>query len=262
MSDSNTFAISGSSGRTKIFEWNGKDWAQLGVDIKTDNWNTSTSISMPTKSIVVVGGNNRLSQQPFLEIYKWQIDSWIKINGHIFNKEESSSNFLYSLSMPDTSTIAIGYPTLGKGDGYVSILSEVNEVDLLKGAIQNLKTSFGNVLDDFTEDQLLTRFQTKDDISEICNDDYCLSFLRTPDYIVTSYRMRFGTGTKTSIIVLSSGLEFLDDTKERNFYLESYSSIGRIIGVSNSGYDDDGRYFRQGTFRFSDSKLTYNEKSR
>ena len=122
MPDSNTVAIGAwrndgnngsinNSGHVRIYKWNGLAWIQKGVDIDGNSifdW-SGYSVNMPDSNTVGIGAP---SDGPFtgsVQIYKWDGIAWSQKGLEIVG-DSASDNFGYSVSMPDSNTIAIGVP--------------------------------------------------------------------------------------------------------------------------------------------------------
>ncbi|MEX2379509.1 MAG: T9SS type A sorting domain-containing protein [Vicingaceae bacterium] len=126
MPDSNTLAIGapendggiwGYSGHVRIYRWNGTTWIQKGGDIDGElvgdlsGW----SISMPDSNTVAIGatdndGNGNLSGH--VRVYRWIDTAWVQ-RGSDIDGEAVDDESGYSVSMPDSNTVAIGAPYNG-----------------------------------------------------------------------------------------------------------------------------------------------------
>lgn len=120
MPDSNTLAIAAiwndgngsSSGQVRIYSWNGSSWIQKGSDIygEASGDEFGRSISMPDSNTVAVGaigndGNGILSGHA--QVYSWNGNSWLQ-KGSDIDGEASGDESGWSISMPDSNTLAIG----------------------------------------------------------------------------------------------------------------------------------------------------------
>lgn len=123
MPDSNTLAIgspwahgnSGTnfmSGYVRIYNWNGTNWIQKGADIDGDNPldYCGGAFSMPdtnTIAISSIGDSTYGYQTGKVKIFKWDGISWAQKGGDIIG-DAAEDGFGYSVSMPDSNTVAIG----------------------------------------------------------------------------------------------------------------------------------------------------------
>ncbi|MGB0430618.1 MAG: T9SS type A sorting domain-containing protein [Bacteroidia bacterium] len=120
MPDSNTVAIGAGgndangdgAGHVRIYEWNGKKWTQKGNDIdgEAEGDGSGRSVSMPDVNTVAIGadingGNGRMAGH--VRIYNWNGSKWIQ-KGQDIDGENSIDRSGYSVSMPDSNTVAIG----------------------------------------------------------------------------------------------------------------------------------------------------------
>lgn len=129
MSDINTLAIgapgnegSGSdAGHVRVYKWNGSSWVQKGQDLdgeNPDDWFGRT-VSMPDSNTLAIGAfyydgvNGENSGR--VKVYKWVSQNWVP-EEYFMDGEAEGDNSSYSLSMPDTFTLAIGaYRNGGNG---------------------------------------------------------------------------------------------------------------------------------------------------
>jgi hypothetical protein len=120
MPDTNTVAIgapdnSGSligAGHVRIFSWNGSAWVQKGNDIDGENAGDESgcSVSMPDANTVAVGANENDGTGTgagHVRIYTWNGTTWLQ-KGNDIDGEAAADRSGWSVSMPDTSTLAIG----------------------------------------------------------------------------------------------------------------------------------------------------------
>ncbi|MBR9833108.1 hypothetical protein GYB57_13250 [bacterium] len=126
MPDSNTIAVGSpekdgigqNSGLVRIFRWNGTTWVQkgLGIDGESTGSFSGRSISMPDSNTLAIGAD-RNSANPanhiaagHVRIYKWNGSTWIQKGIDIDGKKLIDYSG-FSVSMPDSNTVAIGAPT-------------------------------------------------------------------------------------------------------------------------------------------------------
>lgn len=141
-SDGNTIAIgapgflnpsylgpTGPTGYTRIFEWNGSTWNQLGSDIDGEAANDfSGSVSINAAgTIVAIGasgndaGGTNTGQ---VRVYEWNGSSWIQ-KGTDIDSDNTNASFGYTISL-DTSGntfIAGGYSFVNGALGFVKVFS-------------------------------------------------------------------------------------------------------------------------------------------
>ena len=120
MPDANTIALGTAynddggedSGDIKVYIWNGIDWVLKGnkiTGVAADD-NFGWSISMPDPNTVAAGarhndGNG--SDAGHVRIFNWNGTSWDQV-GQDLEGDEVNDNFGYSVSMPNSQTVAVG----------------------------------------------------------------------------------------------------------------------------------------------------------
>jgi hypothetical protein len=138
MPDTNTLAIGATwngsngsnAGHVRIYEWNGTAWIQKGLDIDGEAAfdYSGVSVSMPDANTVAIGAPNNDgngSNAGHVRIYSWNGTAWVQ-KGLDIDGEAANDWSGYSVSMPDTNTIAIGAPyndANGSDAGHVRIYS-------------------------------------------------------------------------------------------------------------------------------------------
>jgi hypothetical protein len=136
MPDSNTIAIgapvndgNGSeAGHVRIYRWNGSAWVQKGIDIDGEVWfdYSGWAVSMPDANTIAIGafhngGNGK--DAGHVRIYRWNGNVWVQ-KGSDIDGEAVNDYSGYSVSMPDSNTVAIGaFENDGNGNnsGHVRI---------------------------------------------------------------------------------------------------------------------------------------------
>ena len=138
MPDSNTVAIGAlfnngtgaGAGHVRIYSWNGIAWTQKGGDIDGEAAGDQSgySVSMPDSNTVVIGApmNDGIgSSAGHVRIYSWNGTTWTQKGADIDG--EAAGDFSgWSVSMPDSNTVAIGaFSNDGTGTdaGHVRIYS-------------------------------------------------------------------------------------------------------------------------------------------
>jgi len=152
MADATTIAIGADendgngdyAGHVRIYSWSGTAWVQKGTDIDgeaTDDY-SGWAINMPDANTIAIGapqndGNG--SAAGHVRIYNWSGTLWLQ-KGADIDGEAPGDRLGYSVSMPDSNTIAIGAPSNdgnGSAAGHVRIyywsgtawLQKGNEID-------------------------------------------------------------------------------------------------------------------------------------
>ncbi len=137
MPDSNTVAIgtiftSGTfAGHVRIYRWNGSTWVQKGIDIDGEaiGNNSGHSISMPDSNTVAIGAPNNNANgnsSGHVRVYRWNPangGTWVQ-KGIDIDGEATDDYSGWSVSMPDSNTVAIGAISNignGAGSGHVRI---------------------------------------------------------------------------------------------------------------------------------------------
>lgn len=122
MPDNNTVAIGAianggngyASGHVRIYRWSGNTWVQKGGDIDGEAVEdlSGHSVSMPDSNTVAIGamGNDGNGfDAGHVRIYRWNGSAWVQ-KGIDIDGEAIYDQSGYSVSMPDSNTVAIGAP--------------------------------------------------------------------------------------------------------------------------------------------------------
>ncbi|MEQ8625297.1 MAG: T9SS type A sorting domain-containing protein [Vicingaceae bacterium] len=122
MPDSNTIAIgahrnttdSVQAGRVRVHKWNGTNWVQKGGDLlgESSNDNFGYSVSMPDSNYISIGAidnDDNGSNAGHVRNYRWNGVDWIQI-GLAIEGDTAGDKSGWSVSAPDTLTVAIGSP--------------------------------------------------------------------------------------------------------------------------------------------------------
>ncbi|MFN8711380.1 MAG: T9SS type A sorting domain-containing protein [Bacteroidota bacterium] len=133
MPDSNTVAIGAiantgnglDAGHVRIYRWNGSAWVQKGIDIdgETSGDQSGHSVSMPDSNTVAIGALYNGLNAGHVRIYRWNGSTWMQ-KGIDIDGEYPNDQSGYSVSMPDSNTVAIGAPNNsvnGNDEGHVRI---------------------------------------------------------------------------------------------------------------------------------------------
>src|SRR4029078_6080249 len=95
------------SGLVRIFNWNGNDWIQKGIDIPGDSAEdfTGFSVSMPDADHIAIG-SPQISADTIrgkAKVFEWYGGAWVQSVNTIIG-EHPDDSFGYSICMPDVST--------------------------------------------------------------------------------------------------------------------------------------------------------------
>lgn len=121
------------AGQVRIFRWDGSSWVQKGLDIDGEaaDDRSGVSISMPDSITIAIGAHwndENGIESGHVRIYRWNPvngGTWVQ-KGLDINGEAANDYSGYSVSMPDSNTVAIGAPSNadnGAGAGHVRIYS-------------------------------------------------------------------------------------------------------------------------------------------
>jgi hypothetical protein len=122
MPDAHTIAIgamrnSGSgtdAGHVRIYRWDGSGWMQKGLDIDGEAAGDSSgfALDMPDSNTVAIGAPRNFGtdvESGNVRVYRWNGSAWVQ-KGIDIDGEAFSNNSGFSVSMPDSNTLAIGAP--------------------------------------------------------------------------------------------------------------------------------------------------------
>lgn len=120
MPDSNTVAAGAyqndgtgsNAGHARVYTWNGAAWVQKGADIDGEAAGDEfgRSISMGDSNTVAVGGmknDGTGSNAGHARVYRWNGTAWVQ-KGADIDGEAAGDQAGFSISMPDSNTVAIG----------------------------------------------------------------------------------------------------------------------------------------------------------
>jgi hypothetical protein len=141
MPDKNTIAIGApnndgrgaDAGHVRIYRWDGQSWSLKGQDLDGEYAGdlSGHSVSMPDSNTIAVGAYKNYSfgvEIGNVQIYRWNGSTWKKKGWDIVG-EYAYDWSGYSVSMPDSNTVAIGAiynDGNGSGSGHVRIYQWFN----------------------------------------------------------------------------------------------------------------------------------------
>ncbi|MBK9639229.1 MAG: T9SS type A sorting domain-containing protein [Bacteroidetes bacterium] len=156
MPNSNTIAIGGTGngnfgGYVRIYSWNGSAWVQKGIDIDGEALgdNSGYSVCMPDSNFIGIGAilnNGNGIESGHVRIYRWNGSAWVQ-KGSDIDGEAASDNSGFSVSMPDSNTVAIGaYLNDGNeiSSGHTRVYSIINYMGVLENNFGNTLTVYPN----------------------------------------------------------------------------------------------------------------------
>ena len=156
MPDGNTVAIGAPSndgagtnaGHVRVYTWNGSAWLQKGIDIDGGGPGSffGYSVSMPNSNTIAIGAVGNNSTGGIVRVYSWNGSMWQQ-NGTEIQGEAANDGAGYSLSMPDSNTLAIGAPYndgAGIDAGHVRVFFYDNGVGITKNTFGTSLTLYPN----------------------------------------------------------------------------------------------------------------------
>lgn len=99
----------------------------------------------------------------------------------------------------------------------------------------------------------------QDSLIEICDENRCACILLTNGFLVASFQIGFGNDCGTKIIDLKTKENVLVSSLE-SFYVKGFDKDLKRLKIETSGYDDNGRYWRTGTWGFLNRKAELGAK--
>ena len=136
MPDENTVAIGTiynsdngyRAGNVRVFKWDGNAWVQQGLSLvgEAAGDNFGYSVCMPDATTLAIGAifnTGTAGQAGHVRVFKWDGNAWQQ-KGIDIDGEATGDLFGYSVSMPDTNTVAIGAISNagnGKNAGHVRV---------------------------------------------------------------------------------------------------------------------------------------------
>ena len=110
-------------------------------------------------------------------------------------------------------------------------------------------------MDNFPADTEIVR----DSLIEICDENRCACILLTSGFLIASYRMGFGNDCGTKIIDLKTKTDVIINTFN-TFYVKGFDKDLTRLNIETSGYDDNGRFWKSGTWGFLNRKAELGSK--
>ena len=99
----------------------------------------------------------------------------------------------------------------------------------------------------------------QDSLIEICDENRCACILLTGGFLIASYQMGFGNDCGTKIIDLKTKEDVLVNSL-KSFYVKGFEIDRKRLNIETSDYDDNGRYWRTGTWSFLNRKAELGSK--
>lgn len=125
----------------------------------------------------------------------------------------------------------------------------------ISNLLNELQLNFFYMDDFFDKDELVT-----DSVFVLKDEHRFASLLITNGFLVASYQMTFGAEEGTIIIDLNSK-KYLLERAENNFYVYGFDSKSQTLLLEDSGYDDNGRFWRGGQWGFMNRTAEFGEKT-
>lgn len=110
-------------------------------------------------------------------------------------------------------------------------------------------------MDNFPADIVIIQ----DSLIEICDENRCACILLTGGFLIASYRMGFGNDCGTKIIDLKTKTDVIINTFN-TFYVKGFDKDLKRLNIETSGYDDNGRFWKSGTWGFLNRKAELGSK--
>lgn len=131
------------------------------------------------------------------------------------------------------------------------------EINKIPNALAKINQKWDYFFKEFSDKKYLI----KDSIINKCNDERCVMFLLTDNYLIVSYKLKEVTEFDTQIIDFNSNEDILGSVKD-HLSLDGYDKEKNILQISTEGYDKKGRFFQTGQWDISNRSLKLNIKSR
>jgi hypothetical protein len=119
MPDANTIGIgapgngdgANNPGRTNVYKWDGTSWIKKGkgIDGEGDGDRSGHSVSMPDENTIAIGAPSNINgaDAGHVRVYSWNNSVWTQKGTDIDGEAEGDGSG-WSVSMPDSNTVAIG----------------------------------------------------------------------------------------------------------------------------------------------------------
>lgn len=235
-------------------------------------FSTSSVIAQPMEEIIEILStridslNKEIKKRDFK--YEQEVISNIKNNQTLLSQIEQNGDDLKSMKMDFDSLQRINKQINENNLKLQNELSILNDsIAKLNGEILNSSgdDNINNLLirikseyffmDDFPEQNKLVR----DSLFKKCDDERCAYVLLTNGFLVASYVMVFGNDFGTMIIDLKSKKDLMSNEKN-GFYVDGFDKDKNTLIIGTSGYDNNGRYWRAGSWNFNEKIVKLGKK--
>jgi len=98
----------------------------------------------------------------------------------------------------------------------------------------------------------------KDSFNKIC-DEGCVSFVLTDQFLVMSLNVDGITFMRTYIIDLNTGNDILNENNSY-FYVNGFDKEKNILKIDTNGLDNNGRYWKYGTYNLKTKICQFGKK--
>ena len=185
--------------------------------------------------------NSRHNETLLSQIRKHEND--IQSANIVIDSIQKSNNQLYENNLKLQKVVTILNDSISKLNRDIVSSSENETINILLNKIR----SEYFFMDDFPDQNKVVR----DSLLKKCDEDRCAYILLTNEFLVASYVMGFGNDFGTMIIDLKSKKDLMSDAKN-GFYVDGFDKDKNTLIIGTSGYDNNGRYWRVGTWSFNE----------
>ena len=123
---------------------------------------------------------------------------------------------------------------------------------------QSLNLALDNI---FTNWSFINQFKSTANIkssqlNEVCDESYCVSFTQIENLLIISYSPKETAESETKVYDLNNNSVVL----KGKFYVGKMDYNRNQLNISDQGYNDNGRFYRDGTLDLKTLSINWGEK--
>ena len=92
--------------------------------------------------------------------------------------------------------------------------------------------------------------------NEVCDEEYCLSFIQYNNLLIVSYYVKNSIETGTKIYDMGQKKII----ENRDFYVDEFNPSKKELNISKQGIDNNGRYINEGKVDLSNIAIVWGDK--
>jgi hypothetical protein len=172
-------------------------------------------------------------------------------------KQESSVRTLFTI-ISIVLAIILSLVNLNRKNNNPSISTQEETPIQLNENKQSLNLALDNI---FTNWSFINQFKSTANIkssqlNEVCDESYCVSFTQIENLLIISYSPKETVESETKVYDLNNNSVVL----KGKFYVGKMDYNRNQLNISDQGYNDNGRFYRDGTLDLKTLSVNWGEK--